>query len=155
MIDKSSFDTDFNTEEVHDQAMLLSQEAFMCIVHGKEAEAIPLYEQAFELERQAALSLLNRDDIEPTRSILFRSAAAIAKKCHKYRDSEKMIGYGLAGNPPDYVAEQMREIYDDIREFLSPKKKRKALPKKTPKKSSEVSLDTSPKIVKEKAVLSV
>ena len=41
MIDKSNFDTDFNTEEVHDQAMLLSQEAFMCVVHGEEAEAIP------------------------------------------------------------------------------------------------------------------
>ena len=148
-------ESNFNAKDAYIKASLLSQEAFMCIVHGKEAEAIPLYEQAFELERQAALSLLNRDDIEPTRSILFRSAAAIAKKCHRYRDSEKMIGHGLAGNPPDYVAEQMREIYDDIREFLSPKKKRKVLPKKTPKKSLEVSLDTSPKIVKEKAVLSI
>ena len=147
--------SDFNAKESYIKASLLSQEAFMCIVHGKEAEAIPLYEQAFELEREAALSLLNREDVEPTRSILFRSAAALAKKCHRYRDSEKMIGHGLAGNPPDYVAEQMREIYDDIREFLSPKKKRKVLPKKTPKKSSEVSLDTSPKIVKEKAVMSV
>ena len=151
MIDKSNF----NAMETHIKASLLSQEAFMCIVHGKEAEAIPLYEQAFELEREAALSLLDREDVEPTRSVLFRSAAALAKNCHRYRDSEKMIGHGLAGNPPDYVAEQMREIYDDIREFLSPKKKRKVLPKKSPKKSSEVSLDTLPKIVKEKAVMSV
>ena len=145
----------FNAQEIHMKAMLLSQDAFVLAAYGKEAEAIPLYEQAFELERQAALSLLHREDVEPTRSVLFRSAAALAKNCHKYRDSEKMIGHGLAGNPPDYVAEQMREIYDDIREFLSPKKKRKVLTKKTPKKSSEVSLDTSPKIVKEKAVLSV
>ena len=147
MIDTSNF----NTEQVHDKAMLLSQDAFVLAAYGKEDEAIPLYIQAFELEREAALSLLNRADLEPTRSILFRSAAALAKKCHRYRDSEKMIGHGLAGNPPDYVAEQMREIYDDIREFLSPKKKRKVLPKKTPK----VSLEPSPKIVKEKAVLSV
>ena len=147
MIDTSNF----NTEQVHDKAMLLSQDAFVLAAYGKEDEAIPLYIQAFELEREAALSLLNRADLEPTRSILFRSAAALAKKCHRYRDSEKMIGHGLAGNPPDYVAEQMREIYDDIREFLSPKKKRKVLPKKTPK----VSLEPSPKIVKEKAVLRV
>ena len=138
-------------QEIHMKAMLLSQDAFVLAAYGKEDEAIPLYIQAFELEREAALSLLNRADLEPTRSVLFRSAAALAKNCHRYRDSEKMIGHGLAGNPPDYVAEQMREIYDDIREFLSPKKKRKALPKKSPK----VSLEAPLKIVKEKAVLSV
>ena len=133
------------------KAMLLAQDAFVLAVRGKEAEAIPMYEQAFELEREAALSLLHREDVEPTRSVLFRSAAALAKNCHKYRDSEKMISHGLAGNPPDYVAEQMREIYDDIRGFLSPKKRRKASPKTLPK----VSLEIPPKRVKEKAVLSV
>ena len=143
--------SNFNTEQVHDKAMLLSQDAFVLAAYGKEDEAIPLYIQAFELEREAALSLLNRDDLEPTRSILFRSAAALAKKCHKYRDSEKMIGHGLAGNPPDYVAEQMREIYDDIRKFLSPKKKRKISPKTLPK----ISLEAPPRTVKEKAVLRV
>ena len=143
--------SNFNTEQVHDKAMLLSQDAFVLAAYGKEDEAIPLYIQAFELEREAALSLLNRDDLEPTRSILFRSAAALAKKCHKYRDSEKMIGHGLAGNPPDYVAEQMREIYDDIRKFLSPKKKRKISPKTLPK----ISLEAPPRTVKEMAVLRV
>ena len=133
------------------KAMLLAQDAFVLAVRGKEAEAIPMYEQAFELEREAALSLLHREDVEPTRSVLFRSAAALAKNCHKYRDSEKMIGHGLAGNPPDYVAEQMREIYDDIRKFLSPKKRRKAPPKTLPKTSVEI----SPRAVKEKAVLSI
>ena len=141
----------FNTQEIHIKAMLLAQDAFVLAVRGKEAEAIPMYEQAFELEREAALSLLHREDVEPTRSVLFRSAAALAKNCHKYRDSEKMIGHGLAGNPPDYVAEQMREIYDDIRKFLSPKKRRKAPPKTLPKTSVEI----SPRAVKEKAVLSI
>ena len=102
------------------------QEAFMCTVHGKEDEAIILYEQAFELERQAALSLLNREDVEPIRSILFRSAAALAKDCHRYKDAEKMIAYAFSGNPPEYVQEQLREIYDDIRKFLPPKKAHKA-----------------------------
>ena len=106
--------------------MFLSQEAFLCIVHGKEDEAIPLYEQAFELEREAALNLLNREDLEPIRSILFRSAAALAKDCHRYKDAEKMIAYGLAANPPEDVVEELREISDSIRKFLSPKKTHKA-----------------------------
>ena len=117
--------SDINAKELYIKASLISQEAFMCIVHGKEQEAIPLYEQAFELEREAALSLLDREDAEPTRSILFRSAAVLAKNCHRYRDSEKMIALGLSGNPPEYVAAQLREIYDDIRKFLLPKKVRK------------------------------
>ena len=115
----------FNAKDTHLTASLLMQEAFMCTVHGKEDEAIILYEQAFELERQAALSLLNREDVEPTRSILFRSAAALAKDCRRYKDSEKMIAYAFSGNPPEYVQEQLREIYDDIRKFLPPKKTHK------------------------------
>ena len=116
----------FNTEEIHNKAMFLSQEAFLCIVHGREDEAIPLYEQAFELEREAALNLLNREDLEPIRSILFRSAAALAKDCHRYKDAEKMIAYGLAANPPEDVVEELREISDSIRKFLPPKKTHKA-----------------------------
>jgi hypothetical protein len=119
-----------NARELHIKASLLSQEAFMCIVNDKKEESISLYEQAFELERQAALSLLNREDIEPTRSVLFRSAAALAKNCHRYKDSEKMIAYGLLGNPPEYIAEQLREIYDDIRKFLRPKQMQNGVKKK-------------------------
>ena len=72
--------SNFNTEEIHDRAMLISQDAFVLVAYGKEEEAIPLYQQAFELEREAALSLLGRDDLEPTRSVLFRSAAALADR---------------------------------------------------------------------------
>ena len=113
------------TQELHMKASLLSQDAFVCIAYGRETEAIPLYEQAFELEREAAMSLLDRKDIEPTRSTLFRSAAALAKKCHRYKESEKMIAHALTGNPPEYVEEQLREIYDAIRPFLLPKKTEK------------------------------
>ena len=112
-------------DKIHDKAMLISQDAFVLAAYGKGEQAIPLYEQAFELEQEVALSLLDREDAEPMRSILFRSAAVLAKNCHRYRDSEKMIALGLSGNPPEYVAEQLREIYDDIRKFLLPKKRHK------------------------------
>ena len=120
----------FNTEAVHDKAMLLSQNAFVLIARGREAEALPLNEQAFELERQAALSLLDRKDLEPTRSILFRSAAVIARDCFKYEDAEKMILLGLAGNPPEDVEEELREVYATLKKFLLPKKSPKVLKQK-------------------------
>lgn len=123
--------SNFSTEQVHDKAMLISQEAFVLVAYGKEDQAIPLYEQAFELERQAAMSLLDRDDLEPTRSILFRSAAALAKKCYKYQDAEKMIAFGLAGNPPEYVAEELRELSEAVKKLQRPKKTPPKATKKT------------------------
>ena len=116
----------FNTEAVHQKAMLLSQDAFVLTARGREAEALPLNEQAFELERQAALSLLDRKDLEPTRSILFRSAAVIARDCFKYEDAEKMILLGLAGNPPEDVEEELREVYATLKKHLLPKKTHKS-----------------------------
>ena len=121
---------DFNTKAVHQKAMLLSQDAFVLIARGREAEALPLNEQAFELERQAALSLLDRKDLEPTRSILFRSAAVIARDCFKYEDAEKMILLGLAGNPPEDVEEELREVYATLKKHLLPKKSPKVLKQK-------------------------
>ena len=111
----------FGMAEIHDKAMHISQEAFVLVAYGKEVQVIPLYEQAFELERQAAMSLLDKKDFEPIRSILFRSAAALAKKCHKYQDAEQMIGFGLAGNPPEDVAEELHELFDSIKKLQRPK----------------------------------
>ena len=121
----------FGMEEIHDKAMHISQEAFVLVAYGKEDQAIPLYEQAFELERQAALSLLDKKDFEPIRSILFRSAAALAKKCHKHQDAEKMIAFGLAGNPPEDVAEELHDLLDKVKKLQRPKK----TPPKAPKKA--------------------
>ena len=120
----------FNTKEIHQKAMLLSQDAFVLTARGRAAEALPLNEQAFELERQAALSLLDRKDLEPTRSILFRSAAVIARDCFKYEDAEKMILLGLAGNPPEDIEEELREVYATLKKFLLPKKSPKVLKQK-------------------------
>jgi hypothetical protein len=114
--------TVFNTKETHFKAMALAQEAHLASINGKEKETLSLYEQAFDLEKQAALSLLDKEDIEPTRSVLFRSAAALAKKCHKYREAEKMIAHGLAGNPPDDIATELRLLFDDIKKQYLPKK---------------------------------
>jgi Domain of unknown function (DUF4926) len=126
MIERSNI----NAKETHFKASLLSQEAFMASINGNGQVSLDLYEQAFELEKQAALTLLDKIDIEPTRSVLFRSAAALAKKCYKYREAEKMIAHGLAGNPPDDVAIELRTLFDTIQKLSFPKK----MPKKSKKK---------------------
>ena len=114
--------SNINAKETHFKASILSQEAFMASINGKGEEALNLYDQAFELEKQAALTLIDRVDVEPTRSVLFRSAAALAKKCHKYREAEKMIAHGLAGNPPEDVAIELRALFSDIQKLHLSKK---------------------------------
>jgi hypothetical protein len=57
---------------------------------------------AFEYERKAAMLLLNDYDVEPTRSVLFRSAASLALNFGDYREAERMIALGLLGNPPKF-----------------------------------------------------
>ena len=55
-------------EKIHRQSMRLCD------------QANALYRQAYLLEKHAALSLINRTDMEPSRSILFKSAAALAQQ---------------------------------------------------------------------------
>ncbi len=55
---------------------------------------------AFAQERAAADLVANLFDLEPTRSILHRSAAVLAVECSERREAERLIGRALAGNPP-------------------------------------------------------
>ena len=106
-----------NTKQVHRKAMILAQDAYVAQSQGDEATALSLYEAAFELEKEAALMLISDEAKEPTRSVLFRSAASLAVKCKKFRDAEKMVALGLAGNPPEEIANELRDLYEDVNFF--------------------------------------
>lgn len=99
-------------KEFHKKASELSQKAIVLLASGQEEEANFTYIEAFEYEKKAALVLLDKIEKEPSRSILFRSAAALALKAGLFRDSEQMAACGLAGNPPDNVLDELREIIE-------------------------------------------
>lgn len=102
------------TKEMHREAMKYAQDAFVARQDGDEATAISLYHKAFLLEKEAALSLLMQFDKEPTRSVLFRSAASLAYECGELHEAEKMASQGLAGNPPLEIAEELRNLFEDV-----------------------------------------
>ena len=52
--------------------------------------------------------------MEPTRSILFRSAASLAISCEEYVAAEQMICDGLAGSPPPDIRRELRSLYEQI-----------------------------------------
>jgi hypothetical protein len=57
-------------------------------------------QSAFSLESKAANSLVDSLEAEPTRSVLFRSAATLARDCKRYADAEDLIGKAFEGSPP-------------------------------------------------------
>jgi hypothetical protein len=100
-------------KKFHDRAMELADHAFIAKWQGDNTAALPYFEQAYELEAQAA-HLMVDTNIEPSRSVLHRSAASLAFNCGKYREAEKLIGIALAGNPPDEVLKELRELMQQV-----------------------------------------
>jgi hypothetical protein len=99
---------------LHRQAMALHDDAALARMRGLREESESLFLQAYEKEREAASLVRNELDLEPTRSVLFRSAAALAMKCGKLRDAEQLICIGLAGQPPHEIAEELRDLFEEL-----------------------------------------
>jgi hypothetical protein len=96
--------------DLHSKAMEMANSAFMARVQGELEKVRQLSKTALEYERQAAMLLLNDYETEPTRSVLFRSAASLALNGENYREAERMIAFGLSGQPPVEILEELREL---------------------------------------------
>jgi tetratricopeptide (TPR) repeat protein len=105
--------------ELHSKAMIIAEAAFVAKRKGSHDEALRLSEEAFSYEHDAALLLLDQFEIEPTRSVLFRSAACLALDSGNYAEAEKMIAYGLEGNPPAEVKDELQDLLLDLRPVRS------------------------------------
>ncbi len=69
---------------------------------------------AYEKEKEAA-QLLKDEDIEPTRSILYRSAATLAFRCEMHQEAKRLIYKALAGNPPDDIEEELNDLLGKVK----------------------------------------
>ena len=98
----------------HRQAMEQTDLALAARHHGDEALALRHFRKAYELEAQAAAAYATRLDAEPTRSVLFRSAATLALDCRLLPEAEKLVCTALSGNPPDNIADELRDLLEQI-----------------------------------------
>jgi hypothetical protein len=106
-------------DELHDKAMELADEAHYAKKKDNLEEAQSKYLSAFEYEKSAAMLLVNDYAQEPTRSVLFRSAACLLLNLpfpseKEFRKAERMVAYGLSGNPPGEIAEELREAWREL-----------------------------------------
>src|ERR1700756_344962 len=101
-------------KELHESAMSLYEESLAAKYIGAEEKRITLLKEAFEFEKEAAYLLKDKYDLEPTRSKLFASSATMAYQLSDFRESEKMVAWGLAGSPPLDVLEELRDLFNKV-----------------------------------------
>jgi hypothetical protein len=98
----------------HHQAMAFCDSAIASRTKGDYEQANALFRRAFNHEREAAELVANETSLEPTRSVLLRSAASLALECGEHREAEKLIAVALAGDPPEEIAEELRDLLEQV-----------------------------------------
>lgn len=101
-----------NYMELHNDAMILTEQANIERKSGNLEKAAMLEVEAFEKEQIVALA--GKDKDEPLRSILLRSAATLAYRCNKLEESAKLIHLALSGNPPSELKFELNELIQKI-----------------------------------------
>lgn len=101
-----------SVRDLHQDAMHWAGEGLRARLKGDAERAREYFIKALESEREAAEQVPAKPPIEPTRSVLFRSAASLAMDCGLYREAERLAATGLAGEPPDDIADELRDVID-------------------------------------------
>jgi hypothetical protein len=99
---------------LHRMAMAKADEAMAARRMDRLSDANTLYREAFQLESQAAMDLIDDIAEEPTRSVLFRSAATLAVNGGLYASAAYLIGCALEGNPPAEIREELCELLESL-----------------------------------------
>jgi len=99
---------------LHQEAMSVAQEAFAAQRAGNFEQYLVMSRQAFEKEKAAAWLLFDQFDAEPTRSVLFRSAAQLAFNCGLVRETEQLVAAALVGNPPAEIMRELRQLSKSV-----------------------------------------
>ena len=94
--------------------MELADEGDIAKRQGNLEQAKRWYREALEYERLAAEAVAPTLTLEPTRSVLHRSAASLAIDCEEWREAERLIAVALSGNPPEEIADELRDLLQQV-----------------------------------------
>jgi hypothetical protein len=94
--------------------MEYAEQALLSRRSGAEAQALELFRVAFEKEAAAAAFFEDEFRAEPTRSVLYRSAAALALDHGDHRAAERLLATALVGAPPEAVANEIRDLLEMV-----------------------------------------
>lgn len=100
--------------ELHSKAMTLAHLALVARESGQHDRAAELATQAYEYETQAADLIPLEESSEPTRSILYSSAASLAYQGRRFDEALHLIAKGLSGYPPSQIKEELKSLWQQV-----------------------------------------
>jgi hypothetical protein len=103
-----------NTKLLHRNAMSLYEASLVARRDGNEHRVMELLQEALQMETAAADSIAEDLLLEPTRSVLHRSAASIALQLGDFDTATKYAELGLNGTPPEEIKAELHLIRDQI-----------------------------------------
>jgi hypothetical protein len=103
-----------NIQDLHNEAIEKMDLALIKKFKKDYDSSLQFFKEAFHLEKQAALLAKNNQIGEPSESILLKSAAHLALDCKEFREAEKLISIALSGEPPFEIAEELRNLLEEV-----------------------------------------
>jgi len=100
--------------ELHNMAMQWAEKALAARHHNDKQLSIDYSQKAFLLEAEAAKLIPNEKSSEPTRSILYCSAASLAYKAKQFEEAERLAIQGLAGFPSPRIKKELTTLYEKV-----------------------------------------
>ena len=100
--------------KIHNEAMELVERAFLAKQAADNNLWSKLTREAFIKEKEAVELLSRKFECEPTRSVLYQSAASLALDCGEIREAEKLISAALSGNPQEEIANELRDLLEKV-----------------------------------------
>lgn len=114
-----------DTKNRHNQAMDLVEAAIVERSRGNAAKTARLYAEALDLELAAIAELEQYGErVEPTWSVLHRSAGWMAFNSGQPRLAERLACKALAENPHPEVAAELRDLLEQVRACMADKGER-------------------------------
>ncbi len=102
------------THELHNEAMDCAELAVIARLGGDHARADTLFARALELEQAALEALPVGVSVEPTKSILLRSAATLALDCNDSLLAERLVARGLAEGAQGAIVDELRDLMEQV-----------------------------------------
>ena len=110
---------DSTIKDLQNQAKTCATLAGLFNANGDVVIATQYYLRAALLESNAAQMLPAKPDNEPSRSLLFLSAALYAKKGGDYQKAKELCFEGLAGYPRLSIRQEFESLLEKIRAEIS------------------------------------
>jgi OST-HTH/LOTUS domain len=108
-----------SVSQIHDEAMTKLELANEAMANSRVKAYKSMLIESLELEKEAAYSLLTDFDCEPTRSVLFRSAASIAIHAAQYQEAIILAKEGLKGQPFAEIKMELEALLDEANSQIS------------------------------------